>query len=98
MRTYLREIGTVPLLTGADEQRLARQLEESTYLLRPLLDEVAGLQPLLAATEHYLSFIAALQPAGAVVLRRPARLVPMVAVASHTGRGRLAACGTLASA
>ena len=85
VRTYLREIGAVPLLTGADEQRLARQLEESTYLqrlarahtaatsrvadpvtlLRLLLDELAALQPVLAATEHYLSFMQALQPAGA---------------------------------
>ena len=40
VRTYLREIGTVPLLTGADEQQLARQLEESTYL--PEADGRAG--------------------------------------------------------
>jgi RNA polymerase primary sigma factor len=34
VRAYLREIGAVALLTGADERRLARQLEEHTHLQR----------------------------------------------------------------
>src|SRR5215218_4869964 len=85
VRTYLREMGAIPLLTGADERRLARQLEESTHLRRLardhtaatgrvadpaallalLRDELATLRPVLAATERYLVFIAALRPAGA---------------------------------
>ena len=32
MRLYLRSIGRVPLLTAADERRLARQIEEATHL------------------------------------------------------------------
>ena len=34
LRTYLHEIGAVRLLTVADEQRLARQMEEGAYLQR----------------------------------------------------------------
>src|SRR5215207_1034352 len=90
VRTYLREIGAIPLLTGADERRLARQLEESSYLRRLaqahtpgtgrpadpaallalLRGELATLRPVLAATEHYLDFTAALRPAGAEERRR----------------------------
>ena len=85
VRAYLREIGAVRLLTGADEKRLARQLEEALYLDRgrdaclattghepdaseqvaQLLADLDDLQVVLAATERYLPFRAALQPAGA---------------------------------
>ena len=85
VRAYLREIAAVPLLTRADEQRLARQLEESSFLrhlagtratppgrpadpavlLALLRDELAALAPVVAATERYLAFAAALRPAGA---------------------------------
>jgi len=34
VRAYLHEIGMVSLLTGADEKRLARSLEESNFLVR----------------------------------------------------------------
>jgi RNA polymerase primary sigma factor len=83
VRTYLREIGAIPLLTRADEQRLARQLEEATYLrhladtrtttpgrptdsatlLALLRGEIAALAAVVAATERYLAFTVALQPA-----------------------------------
>ncbi|MGH2604771.1 MAG: sigma factor, partial [Dehalococcoidia bacterium] len=84
VRAYLREIGAIPLLTGADEKHLARQIEEGTYL-KPLYDrctvssgrppdaadlaallvaDLADVYPALAATERYLPFKAALQPAG----------------------------------
>src|ERR687886_424792 len=39
VRMYLREIGTVPLLTWAGEKRLARAMEAGTYL-----QEVVGFQ------------------------------------------------------
>ena len=32
MRSYLREIGRVPLLTAADERHLSRQIEEATFV------------------------------------------------------------------
>jgi RNA polymerase primary sigma factor len=84
VRAYLREIGAIPLLTGADEKHLARQIEEGTYLKRlhdgctvsngrppdaaalaaVLLADLTDVYPALVATERYLSFKAALQPAG----------------------------------
>jgi RNA polymerase primary sigma factor len=42
VRAYLREIGAVSLLTRADERRLARQLEERTYLRRLARDHTAA--------------------------------------------------------
>jgi RNA polymerase sigma factor RpoD-like protein len=84
VRAYLREIGAVRLLTGADEKRLARQIEEALYLDRvrdeyrattghepdaseqvaQILADLGDLQVVIAATEQYLPFRAALQPAG----------------------------------
>jgi len=76
VRAYLHEIGRVRLLTFADEQRLARQLEEAAKLWaldargRPasdaelhalLLSELAALRPVLALATEFAG-----APAGSV--------------------------------
>jgi len=84
VRMYLREIGRVFLLTGDDEKRLARQMEEGKRIERLdqafelasgrhpdaadlaylLYAELAELNEVIAATERYVNFKAAIRPAG----------------------------------
>ena len=48
VRMYLREIGRVPLLSGEEEQDLARRMEMGVYLVRQeqkLRDSLAGIDP-----------------------------------------------------
>jgi RNA polymerase primary sigma factor len=46
VRMYLREIGTVPLLSWEGEKRLARKMEEGTYLERIRIERERGDTPL----------------------------------------------------
>ena len=73
VRAYLREIGRVKLLTFADEQRLARQMEEGDYLkaLASRLQTRAG-RPASDPALHaaMLAELADLQPVLAVALRQ----------------------------
>ncbi|HEY8476626.1 MAG TPA: RNA polymerase sigma factor RpoD [Chloroflexota bacterium] len=74
VRLYLREIGMVPLLTWEGEKRLARKMEEGSYLqhLRSRLEGELGRQPAgwevlarayAAYLEHHALFLAAFPPA-----------------------------------
>ncbi len=51
VRAYLRDIGAIPLLTGADERRLARQIEERAYLQRIAHDHGTAIERPAGPTE-----------------------------------------------
>jgi RNA polymerase sigma factor (sigma-70 family) len=48
---YLQEAGTIPLLTAADEVRLARQMESAKARLSEILGRCLGVEPQAAAPE-----------------------------------------------